>query len=76
MKVGCISLKHAGEIKTKLESHGKGIKIYKPEDILVHLTPFFLLGLSFPTQTATDLKHQNLFLLNTLQNILPKYPQR
>lgn len=70
MKVSCISLKHLGRIKTKLESHGQDSEVYKPEDILVHSTPPFLLGLSFPTQTATDLKHQNLFHLNTdTQNI-------
>lgn len=74
MKVSCISLKHSGEIKAKLESHGQDSEVYKPEDILVQPTPPFLLGLSFPTQTATDLKHQNLFHLNIhMQSMLPKY---
>lgn len=74
MKVGCISLKHHREVKTKLETYGQDSE--KPEDVLVHHTLPFLLGLSFPTQTVTDLKHQNLFHLNTHTKYFTNIPSK
>lgn len=76
MKVGCIYLKHLGEVKTKLETYRQDSEVYKPEDVLVHHTLPFLLGLSFPTQTATDLKHQNLFHLNTHTKYFTNVPSK
>lgn len=44
MKVGCISLKTSRRRKkTKTESHGQDSEVHKPEDILVHPAPPFLL---------------------------------